>query len=678
MQVVVLLIAAIAMGDEVLVDFERDGILASIKTDGTRVRKWPSITLLPPDGTWDLSEFQAVTLEATNQSAASAYVGLRVDNPGADGANHCVQVIERVPPGETVPLRARLLHPLVDRDGTPVKLFGMRGFPGGGSGAERPFDPANVTQIVVFLSEPTEDHSLDIGPIHAAGTYASPIASIDSFFPMIDEFGQYRHIDWPGKTHSVVQMQGALEAERQELAARPRPDNWDEFGGWEDGPTLEATGFFRAEKHEGKWWLVDPLGKLFVSHGVDCVGAWGDHTPIEEREHFFSWLPEPDDPLNTFRGESGCLLNYYAGRRPEIYDFTGANMARKYGLDNRASMDEVILRRLPSWGLNTIANWSDPGLYLKRKMPYVVAIHFQGKLLEGSEGYWGKFRDVFDPSFRAAIDEQMAAQAETTAGDPWCIGYFVDNEIAWGNDTTSLAIATLRSPSDQRAKRVFLEDLRAKYESIEALNEAWGTEHESWRAMLEADTAPEVDSARDDLEAFYAKTAQTYFRTIRDAVRAVAPEQLYLGCRFAWANPLAADAAAEHCDVVSYNMYTRSVTDFALPGGHDVPVIIGEFHFGALDRGMFHPGLVEVADQAARGEAYKSYVYGMLENPNLVGCHWFKYRDEPTTGRTWDDENYHVGLIDVCDTPYVETVEAIREAGTNMYEYRADYGNDPR
>ncbi len=27
---------------------------------------------------------------------------------------------------------------------------------------------------------------------------------------------------------------------------------------------------------------------------------------------------------------------------------------------------------------------------------------------------------------------------------------------------------------------------------------------------------------------------------------------------------------------------------------------VGEFHFGALDRGMFHPGLVGVADQKER------------------------------------------------------------------------------
>ena len=70
-----------------------------------------------------------------------------------------------------------------------------------------------------------------------------------------------------------------------------------------------------------------------------------------------------------------------------------------------------------------------------------------------------------------------------------------------------------------------------------------------------------------------------------------------------------------------------------------MPLIIGEFHFGALDRGLFHPGLVAVANQEARAQAYKDYVLGALAHPQFVGCHWFQYQDEPTTGRGYDEEN---------------------------------------
>jgi len=52
----------------------------------------------------------------------------------------------------------------------------------------------------------------------------------------------------------------APQQEAKELAARPGPANWSKFGGWAEGPRQRANGFFRTEKVNGKWWLVDPEG----------------------------------------------------------------------------------------------------------------------------------------------------------------------------------------------------------------------------------------------------------------------------------------------------------------------------------------------------------------------------------------------------------------------------------
>ena len=111
-----------------------------------------------------------------------------------------------------------------------------------------------------------------------------------------------------------------------------------------------------------------------------------------------------------------------------------------------------------------------------RKTPYVVSAGSSGaKSIEGSSGYWGKFPDPFDPSFRAAIERRMSWERDKSAGDPYCIGYFVDNELGWG-DELSLAKAALASPPEQAAKRAFLKDLEAKYETIDKLNAAWKTD----------------------------------------------------------------------------------------------------------------------------------------------------------------------------------------------------------
>ena len=394
------------------------------------------------------------------------------------------------------------------------------------------------------------------------------------FFPFIDEFVQYVHKDWPGKTHSREELAQHRQAEQKDLAAHPGPTNWDQYGGWAKGPKLKATGFFRAAKHEGKWWLVDPEGRLFFSHGTDCVHSRAA-TPIDERDGWFRWLGEKDDPLfGKLYGRQGRVVRgHYQGKQPRWFDFGTANVIRKYGPGHEKLHGAVTHRRLRSWGMNTIANWSSSQIYLMRKTPYVATIHFGGKVLEGSRGYWGKFRDVFDADFPAQVRKRLAREAGASAGDPWCIGYFVDNELSWGSET-SLAEAALTSPAEQAAKKTFLADLKAKYERIEKLNAAWGTRHASWQALLAARKAPDPKrpAARADLIAFNRKTAETYFKTIRDAVKAVAPNQMYLGCRFAWANPVAVAAAVKYCDVVGYNLYRDSVANFRLPIEADVPL----------------------------------------------------------------------------------------------------------
>ncbi len=661
--------------DQVLFDFDQGFDFAKVearsvkvseaKTDqGSALRMatahdqdWPGITLPAPGGHWDLSKYTYLALDVNNSGDNAVEVYCRVDNPGADGMHNCVTDHLVLPPKQKGELRVELPQAPIGPQGEPIKLFGMRGYP-------QSLDTRNVIALTIFVSKPKEDHVFEIDNIRAGGERTP-----EPFLPFIDEFGQYIHRDWPGKTHSLQDLAAHQAAELKDLEQHPGPPDWDRYGGWATGPQLKATGHFRTEKYEGKWWFVDPEGRLFFSQGIDCVNLWEGSTPIDERETWFKWLPPRDSEYKPFYSTGRALHGYYAGKQVNCFDFGGANALRKYGPDYQTKCGEIAHRRLRSWGLNTIGNWSDGRISLLRKTPYVATVGFGGRLLEGSQGYWGKFRDVFDPGFEEQVRAGMARQKGTTADDPWCLGYFLDNEIAWG-DELQLALAALASPAGQPAKGVFVEDLKAKYGAVEKLNAQWGTPHASWEALLASQTPPDRQKAHDDLLAFSRKTAERYFETCRKAVKEVSPEGLYLGCRFAWANPVAVAAATKYCDVVSYNLYTKSVADFRLPVEADVPLIIGEFHFGALDRGMFHTGLVSMPDQAARAAAYKNYVQGALRHPQFVGCHWFKYIDEPTTGRPLDEENYQIGFLDIADTPYPETIAACREVGYGMYEYR--------
>jgi Beta-galactosidase len=647
---------------DVKVSEARHDDTVALRMDTGHQQEWPGITLPAPQGHWDLSKYEFLALDVANVGADGVEVCCRVDNPGADGVRNCLTDRVTLKPGEKGTIRVDLPVGVVGLQGEPVQLFGMRGYP-------LQFNSANVIGLLVFVPRPQADHAFEIANIRVGGTRKPDEVQQGSFLPLIDEFGQYVHRDWPGKTHSLEELRARIAEEEKDLAAHAGPADWDQYGGWAGGPKLEATGRFRVAKQEGKWWFVDPEGHLFFSQGIDCVNMWEGSTPIDERETWYAWLPARDSEFGPFFGQARALHGHYAGKTVSCFDFGRANALRKYGPAWQDTCGAVSHRRLRSWGLNTIGNWSDRSIGEQRKTPYVATVGFGGKLLEGSAGYWGKFRDVFDPSFEESVRKSMAGEKGKSSEDPWCLGYFVDNEIAWG-DELSLALAALASPPGQVAKTVFLDDLKAKYGTIDELNAQWGTQHASWDALLQSQEPPDRQKAHDDLLAFSKKTADRYFETVRKAVKEISPQGLYLGCRFAWANPVAVAAAAKYCDVVSYNLYRRSVADFRLPLDADVPLIIGEFHFGALDRGMFHTGLVPVADQAARAAAYKDYVQGCLRHPQFVGCHWFKYMDESTTGRPLDEENYQIGFVDIADTPYPETIAACREVGYGMYEYR--------
>ena len=648
-----------------------DAEIVSSSGDAIRVKaggkeEWPNITFRPIDAPWDLRGWYMVKVDLANPGYEPIRIGLRLDNPykkKEDAPQHA-QGFELLGPGESRTMSIRLSA----EDwvfSKPLDLVGMRRAPG-----VELMNISNIDRISVFTGLVDGPHEFIVSNIRAEGEVRTVDGS--DFLPFVDTYGQYRHTDWMQKVHSEDDFEKIRVAEEGDIAANPGPANRGKFGGWTKGPELEATGAFRVEKVDGKWWLVDPEGYLFWSTGPTCVDPTFGYTGIEGRENYFEDLPAEDGPLATCYSQcTWAPHGFYADKIPfKMFRFYWANLMRKYGDSWREEWIDSTHNRLKSWGMNTVANWAARDVCLKQRTPYTANFFIRGnKPLAGSAGYWSKFHDVFDPSFRTAIQKNLKRFAKETK-DPWCIGFFVDNELSWGNNGISLARETLACPPDQPAKQEFVRDLKARYGEIGKLNRAWNTRHASWDALLSSRKAPDVGRAGGDLKRFYAKTADTYFRVIKEELKKAAPERLYLGCRFAWVNEAVASAAARRCDVVSYNKYEHSVRHLSVPKGFDRPIIIGEYHFGATDRGHFHPGLRDSDGQQDRAEKFKAYLRSALDNPQMVGVHWFQYVDEHIAGRA-DGENYNVGLVDICDTPYPEMVTAIRDVGSTMYEYRS-------
>lgn len=653
-----------------------DQSILRVRTQHPTQERFPGVQLTRTAREWDLSAYGQIEFTLRNLGDTPITLHCRADSPTLvpDGVRHSVTGSSAVDPGKTTTLilPLRRLEMRVPQE----ELFGMWALPEEAFGDARGrVDAARINRLHVFVIGPDRAHSFEILDIRAAGE-ASPPGNTkhDSFWPMIDRYGQFIHRDWPGKIKSDEAMQAQIAREAEDLAAHPKPADRDEYGGWRDGPQLGATGFFRTTHRDGRWWLVTPEGRLFWANAINAVGEH-DYTPIDDRNDWFADALWGQDAFKPFlrKAPIPIVRGHYKDRQPMTFSFHQANLLRKYGPDWRATYADLAHRRLASWGLNAIGVWSDRDIirHAEHRTPYFAIVSSsRAPRIAGSSGWWLKFPDPFHPEFKQRIvDEMKRLQLQGITDDPWCIGFFVDNELTWKHDTY-LAEATLQSPPDQPAKRELVNDLKHRYVSIDALNEAWATDHASWEALLTHQDLPRnKEGAADDLRRFYARVAEAYFNGSRGAVKHVSPNHLYLGCRFPYqVNRLVTDAAKQHCDVMSVNWYQYTVEGFEVPGGIDLPLIIGEFHFGALDRGMFHTGLKAVPDQAARAAAYERYVNSALKHPNIVGATWFKFSDEPNTGRWLDTENYQIGFLDVCDTPYPETITAARTVGRRLYQ----------
>lgn len=553
----------------------------------------------------DLKSGKYLALDVENLSPdRQMRLTMHISSGGADGAasdhaaanftkNLTINTGIGLNPGEKGTMRMLLPHPEVYS--TP------EGAPG-----PRLVDTAHVRKIELMCQWPFEDEfrwvaDCRISNLRLEGEPDAPYPRGASFFPFIDRYGQFKHAEWAEKVHSGSELREDLKREEAAIAASPQPAAWDRYGGWAAGPRLAATGRFRTEKVDGKWWLVTPAGTLFFSTGVDVLR---NNTDSSDGSKHPDWHETPVPPNRMMA-------------------YPDWNLRLKFGKDDYLKDYYVFCqKRLRSWGLNTIGNWAADELLAEAKVPYVACVlefartvprHPKFHIYDlAAPDFETKFREAIRAGF--AENSRHGAMLRHAARDPLCIGFFIDNELQF----------------------------------------------QKWLPEMGAEKA--------------APLLDLYFRICKEELARVAPGKLYLGCRFVGFRQSGAlwNAAARYCDVVSVNAYANSIANISskiMDGSVNKPILVGEFHFGCMDRGMFKASLCPVGDQTERGRSYARFVEGALAHPLVVGCHWFQWRDQPLIGRG-DGEAYQCGFVDGTDRPYVELCAAARSIGDTMYAKR--------
>lgn len=185
---------------------------------------------------------------------------------------------------------------------------------------------------------------------------------------------------------------------------------------------------------------------------------------------------------------------------------------------------------------------------------------------------------------------------------------------------------------------------------------------------------------------FIIGTFGTFLADVNAVLKKYDPNHLNMGIRFGDPDTLGEDVlkvCSKVFDVFSFNCYMlepkQSMLDRAMEI-MDLPMIIGEYHFGTVDRGLAQ-SLWQVESQEQRGVAYRYYTEQAYSHPAIVGTGYFQWCDQDITGRG-DGENYNCGLIDVTDRPYEAQVKAIMETSKVLYSVhsgeKAPYSEQPK
>jgi agarase len=422
--------------------------------------------------------------------------------------------------------------------------------------------------------------------------------------------------------------------------------------------------YFRAVQMEGHWWLLDPNGHRFISKGVTTVQFAADVIQNTDRHPY---------------GEANKI---------------------KYGTID--GWRKASAQRLMSWGFNSLGAWSDDAISAiavsNQHLAYAPIVDlgatFVGQKQRSEAWLRGIFPDVFDPDFETSVHQRASEVCTPRAGDHWLLGWFTDNELRWGPDwrgSDELLTMFLDLPANVPGKKAAVDLMRERYGDVTKFDAVWNTKFASWDDLANATSvvppvvreaiykqneeterqADESDPKRaafvTDCETFLARLAERYFRITSEAIKAADPHHMNFGCRFAYVppHPVVA-AAAKYVDVVSFNCYRpdprETINRYAVFGK---PLIIGEFSFRSEDSGLPNSKGAgpKVKSHAERAAAFKNYVTLALENPNLVGYHWFEYCDEPKEGR-FDGENSNYGVVNIHDDIYTELTQAMTEVNT--------------
>lgn len=410
---------------------------------------------------------------------------------------------------------------------------------------------------------------------------------------------------------------------------------------------VEATGFFRTEKINGRWWIVDPEGYLQINVGVCAVNK----NSTERNKKAFA--EKYNNSTEEWMKDTKAKLKNY-----------GFYSATAWTDKNNLTPDKATnpLSYTPIFNFATT--------YASRRTTSSYKIEGYGTYTSTPSNL-DPVLHVFDPEFVAFCEHFARVNIRPLANDKDVLGYFSDNELTFGTGS----LAQCLNVSD----KTYPGYLAAKA-FVESHNY---TENDAKNGTKTSGATLTVAQLRD---AWLGHVGERYYSTIRNAIKKYAPNQMYIGSRlhipYLDYEGLV-KAAVEYLDIISFNTYrvwytSKEKADFWATHG-DKPFLVTEFYAKGEDvfdtQGNKFPnksgsGYI-VYTQKERGYFYQTFCLGMLEAKNCVGWHHFKYMDndpEDTSG-TSDPSNVdsNKGLVDNEYNYYTDMMDQAKILNDRIY-----------
>jgi len=504
----------------------------------------------------------------------------------------------------------------------------------------------------------------------------------------VDRYGQLINADFMTKITTDNQLKRDAIADKKYYGAL-QPPSRDRYGGLPGGVAklrLHATGFFHVEKRHAKPVLVDPLGNLYFSIGVNGVGYTGDtYTKIKGRENIYEWLPKfTNDSVNKdYRFNKAYLDN-----NSDNFSFYVANRIKKTnGEFNEDNFYNESVYRLKKWGFTSEGGFSNSPEKSKTKFPQVRMLELPKHLIPGAYLY-----DIYRPGFDEEMYEDFKNQGiASVANDPVIIGYFFGNELDYQQFKHVVPFA---KASEAATKKALVHYLEKKYATIQLFDSAWQVSYHSFGDLYEAQIALTTEKAAADMVGFFKIYLDKFYKIVTENFRKLDINHLILGERYftpvmddEQLKEIICSVAGKYLDVLSYNYYTYDVdlkrirSIYQLSGK---PVMLTEYHYGDPTEGQ--TSSIQMMDnEQQKGYAYRNYVENLAATGFVVGAHWFEYLDQAVTGRWfqgYNGEGFGIGLLNVADRPYKKFLSSVMKTNYSIYNlilekkkpYHYDFG----